>query len=101
LFVSAEYVWKTSEMPTYRMNPDALSTTVGESLVLFNVESLKYFELNSVGARIVEILTQEPLSADDICAVLLSEYEVSESDCSAEVVRFLGDALEKGLVLSD
>lgn len=88
-------------MTTYRTNPDALNATVGQSLVVLNPDSLKYFELTEVAARIWELLEKAPLSQADLCQVLIEEYDVDEAECVAAVATFLEDSLAKGLVLSE
>lgn len=87
-------------MTTYRRSDEALGAPVGDSLVVLNLESLKYFELNVVSARIWEILESGPVSETTICETLSAEFAVSDDECKAAVKRFMVDAESKGLVLS-
>lgn len=88
-------------MTTYRKNPDALDANVGQTLVILNPDTLKYFELTEVAARIWELLEKAPLSQTDLCHALLAEYDVDEAECVSAVATFLEDSLAKGLVLSE
>jgi len=85
-------------MTIYRRSDDALGAPLGESLVVLNLESLKYFELNQVSSRIWEILDDGPASVATIKDQLCAEFSVSPEECEAAVKRFLDEALAKGLV---
>jgi len=85
-------------MKTYRKNDDAIGASLGASVVILNTESLKYFELTEVAARIWELLDSGPVSFQKICALLLAEFEVSETTCQTSVNAFLKDAVSRGLV---
>jgi hypothetical protein len=88
-------------MTIYRKATDALGAQVGASVVVLNIDSLKYFELSEVAGRIWEMLDLGPLSQQEICENLLQEFDVSENECSIAVSDFLSDAENKGLVLSE
>jgi hypothetical protein len=88
-------------MLTYRKNPDALDATVGQSMVVLNLDSLKYYELTEVAARIWELLGEAPFSQHDLCQALLAEYDVDEAECVSAIATFLEDSTAKGLVLSE
>lgn len=87
-------------MKIYRKNDDAIGAHVGNSVVILNIESLKYFELTDVASRIWELLDQGPLSEDQICSHLLSEFEVEAKHCRDALHSFLSDATAKGLVFA-
>ena len=88
-------------MTIYRKAVDALGAHVGTSVVVLNIDSLKYFELSEVASRIWEMLDLGPLSQEEICKTLLQEFDVSEDQCGEAVQEFLSDAEKKGLVLSE
>jgi hypothetical protein len=88
-------------MTIYRKAADALGANVGTSVVVLNIDSLKYFEFSEVAGRIWEMLDAGPLTQEEICQKLLQEFEVSEEQCSTAVSEFLSDAEKKGLVLSE
>lgn len=87
-------------MTTYRRSDDALGAPVGDTLVVLNLESLKYFELNAVSGRIWEILDAGAVTEEEICETLCAEFTVSVDECKAAVMRFMADAESKGLVSS-
>lgn len=77
----------------------ALAARVGESIVILNVNSLKYFELTDVGRRIWELIEQGPVSESQICDDVLKEFEVDISFARSAVADFLSDAESKGLIV--
>ncbi len=58
-----------------------------------------YFGLEGVGARIWD-LCELPQSVETIVAVLITEYDVDESTCSAEVSSFLVEMESANLLTS-
>jgi hypothetical protein len=85
-------------MTIYRRSDDALGAPLGESLVVLNMQSLKYFELNQVSSRIWEIFDDGPASVETIRDRLCADFAVSPEVCEAAVKRFFDEALAKGLV---
>lgn len=60
--------------------------------VMMNLETGKYFSLNSIGSRIWELI-EKPITVGDIASKLLDEYEIDSLTCRDTVLHFLG-ALE-------
>ncbi len=69
-----------------RPSESAIFRALPEGGVLFSTTSEVYFGVNTVGARIWELLPPATRTFDELCAALVADY----SDVSAEVVR--GDA---------
>ena len=74
-----------------------ISAGIGDQRVMMNVETEDYVGLTKVGARIWELI-ERPLSADDICARLLAEFDVTPDICRAEVDVFLDELRKHGAV---
>lgn len=68
----------------------------GEAVVL-HLDRGVYYGLNSVGARIWQ-LVQSPITVDGIVRTLLAEYEVERERCEADVQDLLARLSEAGLV---
>ncbi len=71
-----------------------------DGLMMMDIDSGNYFDVDSVGARVWTLL-EKPMSLDQICAALASEYDVERDLClkqTAEFIAFLG---EKHLVQLD
>lgn len=65
-----------------------LGNQVEQELVMIDIESGRYFGLNSVAADIWERLAT-PVSIADLCADLQQRYEVDAARCDRDVVSLL------------
>ena len=76
---------------------DQVSSDLAGETVLLSMKTAHYYGLADVGAHIWS-LVQTPTSVSDICTVIAREYDVSPAQCQADVVRFLENLAEHGLV---
>jgi Coenzyme PQQ synthesis protein D (PqqD) len=65
-------------------------------LVMLSVSASRYYGLNSVGARIWELL-ESPITVAQICARLCEEYKVEAQECETEVLRFTNELVNNGI----
>ena len=73
-------------------SPDVVSRRLGDEIVLVHLKTNRIFSLSPTGARLWELLS-DGKSRTEIEAALLSEYEVTPQQVSAEVDSLVG-ALE-------
>jgi len=66
-------------------------------LVMLSIERGAYYGIAGVGTRAWELL-ERPQTVDELCTAICAEYEVDEATCRADLVGFVDDLLEKGLV---
>lgn len=76
---------------------DVLCCELRGEAVILNLKSGVYYGLDSIGARIWELI-KEPIAIGDVCAVLLEEYNVSREQCEMEVRSLFQQLAELGLV---
>ena len=76
---------------------DQVSSDLAGETVLLSMKTAHYYGLADVGARIWS-LVREPVSVAAICDTIASEYDVSADRCQADVVRFLQELAQHGLV---
>ena len=76
-----------------------MARTVGEETVILNVATGTYFGLDTVGARIWELMTEERTLAE-ICDLMLEEYEVSRDELEGDLKRLAQDLADQGLISS-
>jgi len=95
-------------MPTSPPNPLTLdsvlrqkegnvSAVVDGEVAIMSVEQGSYFTLNDVGGRIW-ILLEQPRSLNDVCQMLLEEFEVTESECRIDVLELAQNLEARNLV---
>ena len=77
--------------------PQVMSRLVGDETVFLDLESGMYFGLDGVGKRIWEAIG-EGLTLGEIAAIIVSEYEVEVNQAQADVIEFVGDLVERGLL---
>ena len=70
---------------------------VGNEIILVDNSTGKYYGLNPVGARIVELLLD---GSNDESALrnLVAEYDVSEAEVRTDIQRILNDLRSRGLI---
>ena len=76
---------------------DHVSAPLDESLVMMDVDAGKYYLLDDV-ASFVWTRLAAPMSVADLVDELCSHYDVAPSRCEADVLPFLTELHEKGLV---
>ena len=77
--------------------PQVMSRPVGDETVLLDLESGTYFGLDGVGKRIWESI-DKGLTLRDTVDVIETEYEVDKDKARADVIEFVRDLIERGLV---
>ena len=77
--------------------PEQISCDLGGEEVILDLNTGVYYGLNPVGSRIWSLI-HEPTSAQGIVDVMVSEYEVNPDECMKQVLGFLNELAERGLV---
>jgi hypothetical protein len=83
-----------------RIAPDVRYRLIGEEAVIVRQNSAEVLVLNSLGSRILSLLS-EGREPDRIRATLLDEYDVEERQLSGDMERFLDELLSVGLIVSE
>ena len=83
-----------------RRSDTAMARRVDDDLVILDIPSGKYFELNDVGALLWERLDGTQ-SVEDLIDLVLAEYDVDRETASKDVENLLGEMIRSGLVVKD
>jgi hypothetical protein len=78
-------------------NPSILFNDFDDGLMMMDIDSGNYFDVDSVGGRIWALL-ESPATLDGICESLVAEYEVDADTCRTETIGFIEELAGKGLV---
>ena len=70
---------------------------MGDEMVLLDLESGLYFGVDGVGQRIWETFA-EGRNLEEAVAVVVAEYEVEEAQAQADVIAFVRDLVDRGLL---
>jgi hypothetical protein len=79
------------------ISPDAIARRVGDETVILQLRSGTYFGLDSVGARIWQLL-EEGKSPTEICNVMLDEYDVLPETLERDIMALIKNLLAQDLV---
>ena len=81
----------------FTISPNAMARQVGDEIVILHPGSGTYFGLDAVGARIWQLIG-EGKSLNEICEVVLDEYDVSRGDLERDVGGLIEDLVAEDLV---
>jgi hypothetical protein len=82
---------------TLRRTDDHVSASLEQSLVMMDIDAGKYYLLDEVASTVWTRLA-EPTPVADLVADLCSRYDVTPERCEADVLPFLTQLHDKGLV---
>jgi len=74
-----------------------MSRLVGDETVLLDLASGIYFGLDGVGKRIWDAVS-EGRNIEETVTIITAEYEVEEAQAKADVINFIGNLVERGLL---
>lgn len=75
----------------------ALTSTIEDELVMFDADAGQYYGLNNVATAVWNHLETEK-TVDELCESLCGEFDISLQDCLNELLEFLPELEEKGLI---
>jgi len=70
---------------------------IDNEVVAINIETGNCYGLNPVGSRIWNLIAA-PVRIGDVCAALISEYQVQPGTCEQQVLSLLEELRAEGLV---
>lgn len=74
-----------------------MESQIDNEIVALNIESGTCYGLNSVATRIWNMLTA-PMRVDDICKVLVADYDVDREVCEHDVIELILQLRAENLV---
>ena len=83
-----------------KANPNVLFKRLGDEMVLFNLDTDHFYELNGPAARFWELLSAGNDTAQ-VSAQMLDEYVVEREQLASEAGALLASLKQEGLVSSD
>ena len=75
-------------------------TTLGSEAVVLELQASNYFGMNEVGTAVWNFL-QQPREVSDVIEHIVNNYEVSADQAEVEILNFLQNLVDKGLVVVD
>ena len=81
----------------YQRNNDTISGQLHDQLVMIDIDKGQYFALNTIGTRIWELI-DEARTIEEICALLLEEFDVDPDLCKTDVEEYLEEMRSLDLI---
>ena len=81
----------------FKLNESCIFSDFEDGLLVLNVETGKYLELNCIAAEIIQFL-KENLAIDEIIQKLHESYEQSEKEISKQVNSFIDSAQKQKII---
>jgi hypothetical protein len=82
----------------FTASPDHLSSNLAGEVVILSLDRGLYYGLDEVGARIWEMLSDTPVTPEQICDRLETEYDVDRATLESDVLNLLEDLHAEGIV---
>jgi hypothetical protein len=82
---------------TYVRRPGLHAVEMDGELVMMGQQQGEYYGLRDVAASLWQHLA-EPRTAEQLCALVAAEYDVTVAGCRADVTAFLDELVEKSLI---
>jgi hypothetical protein len=76
---------------------EPIVAAVHDEVVMLSARAESYFGLDGVGSEIWTMI-EEPRRVNDICALLVGRYEVEPQRCEDDLLKFLNELLDYGLI---
>lgn len=75
----------------------ALVSSIEDELVMFDANAGQYYGLNNVATAVWNHLETEK-TVDELAQALTTEFDISVDECRKELLEFLPELDEKGLI---
>lgn len=82
--------------PRFVSNTSVAASEIDNGMALLDLDRNIYFSLNQVGAVIWRAIEQ-PLSIDQICAIVADNFRTSPEACRGDIERLMGRLIEAKL----
>ena len=79
-------------------NKEVFASEIDNEVVMMHIKTGKYYGLDDIGSRIWEMM-EEKIRVEDLIQQLLEEYEVSEEECTRDVLELLENLQTNDLIL--
>lgn len=76
---------------------DIVASDIDDEKVMMSVEKGQYYGLDPIGSRVWELI-EKPVMVAELIDVLLLKYDVDRETCERDVLAFLEELHEDGIV---
>ncbi|MEI8355126.1 MAG: lasso peptide biosynthesis PqqD family chaperone [Deltaproteobacteria bacterium] len=76
---------------------DIVASDIDDEKVMMSVEKGQYYSLDPIGSRVWELI-EGPVKVSDLIDALLTKYDVDRETCEQDVLAFLEELREDGIL---
>jgi hypothetical protein len=76
---------------------DIVASDIDDEKVMMSVEKGQYYGLEPVGSRVWELI-EKPIKVSELINALLGKYDVDRETCEKDVLAFLEELHEAGIL---
>ena len=76
---------------------DLVTSDIDGEIVMMSVENGKYYGMDTIGTDIWQMM-ENPVKISDLIDTLVEKYDVDKSTCKSDVLLFLKDLNEDGII---
>lgn len=87
----------SAQTQVQRVDEDIAETEFENAIVLLHIENGEYYNFNSTGSTLWKAL-QQPRDVAELARLLAASYECTAEDCQPDVIAWLQETSQKGLV---
>ena len=84
----------------YKIPETSVTQKVGDELVILDLDSGKYFGLDEVGARMIELIGESG-DLNKVVSTMLNEYDVEEAQLRVDLDELLTELIQHNLITKD
>lgn len=84
-----------------KLSTAQVSSNMADEVVILNHEKGMYYGLSEVGALVWSALENGPKSFEELCELVMTEYEIDRASCEKDILALLGDLLKEKLVVDE
>jgi hypothetical protein len=91
----------SSNISASKLKPSAevLSSRIDNEVVLMSSEAGFYYTLDTIGSCIWDMISENPVTLEEIVDRLIDEYEIDRKACMEDVRAFIDDMVSRKLIL--
>ena len=85
----------------FRLSTEQVSSNMADEVVILNHDKGMYYGLSEVGALVWSALENGPKSFEELCELVMEEYEIDQASCEADISTLLTDLRKEKLVVDE
>ena len=86
---------------SFRLSTEQVSSNMADEVVILNHDKGMYYGLSEVGALVWRALGNGPKSFEELCELVMADYEIDRTSCEADISALLTDLCKEKLVIDE